>query len=274
MAWLLLIHYMNTYLETGLSNRNSMASRLPEQGDAHSNSRAFQGYLDKGIGDQLPLSSESLTPDAIQSLAQALISALDQASMTALFFEGESERSPGSFLSTDLFMAMRSSAAVPVNSVDEEPVNLSIPESESSPLTLEKIVEERVIPSGREQFAPMIQSAAERHGLDVKLIEAVIQTESNFNAEAVSPVGAQGLMQLMPATAAELGVTDAFDPEQNIQGGSKYLKQLMDRYDGDTKLALAAYNWGMGNLERHPERMPTETINYVAKISGMMNNSV
>jgi len=255
-----------------------MASRMPEQGGAHSNSRAFQDYLDGGIGDQLALSSESLTPEAIQNLAQALISALEQASMTALFFDGEpdSERSPGSFLSTDLFMAMRNSAAAPAISVDEKPDNLSIPESESPPLTLEKIVEERVISSasGKEQFTPLIQSAAEKYGLDVKLIEAVIQTESNFNAEAVSPVGAQGLMQLMPGTADDLGVTDAFDPEQNIQGGSRYLKQLMDRYDGDTKLALAAYNWGMGNLERHPERMPTETINYVAKISGMMNNSV
>jgi len=101
----------------------------------------------------------------------------------------------------------------------------------------------------------------------------VIQTESDFNAQAVSPVGAQGLMQLMPGTAADLGVTDAFDPEQNIQAGSKYLKQLMDRYDGDAKLALAAYNWGMGNLERHPERMPQETVNYVAKITGLLDHS-
>jgi len=66
-------------------------------------------------------------------------------------------------------------------------------------------------------------------------------------------------------------VSDAFDPEQNIQAGSRYLKRLMDRYDGNTKLALAAYNWGMGNLERHPDRMPPETVNYVAKITGLMN---
>jgi len=126
--------------------------------------------------------------------------------------------------------------------------------------------------SGKEKFASIIASAAVSNGLDPKLIEAVIRTESNFDAQAVSPVGAQGLMQLMPATAAELGVSDAFDPEQNIQAGSRYLKRLMDRYDGDTGLALAAYNWGMGNLERHPERMPQETVNYVAKITGLMRS--
>jgi len=101
----------------------------------------------------------------------------------------------------------------------------------------------------------------------------VIQTESDFDAQAVSPVGAQGLMQLMPGTAADLGVKDAFDPEENIQAGSRYLKQLMDRYHGDAGLALAAYNWGMGNLERNPERMPQETVNYVAKVTGLMRNA-
>jgi len=125
----------------------------------------------------------------------------------------------------------------------------------------------------QQQYAPLIYAAAEKHGLDPKLIEAVVRTESDFNAQAVSSVGAQGLMQLMPETAADLGVSDAFNPEQNIEAGSRYLKQLMQRYDGDTKLALAAYNWGMGNLERNPERMPQETVNYVAKITGLMNKT-
>ena len=77
-------------------------------------------------------------------------------------------------------------------------------------------------------------------------------------------------MQLMPGTAQELGVEDPFDPRQNIMGGTRYLKQLLGRYDGDRDLALAAYNWGMGNLERHPEQMPDETVNYINKVNRLL----
>jgi len=145
-----------------------------------------------------------------------------------------------------------------------------------SAIQSEKLARQESTSAGgaREQIAPMIESAAAANGLGPKLLEAVVRTESGFDSQAVSPVGAQGLMQLMPGTASALGVTDAFDPEQNIQAGSRYLKQLMNRYGGDTSLALAAYNWGMGNLERHPERMPQETVNYVAKITGLMNRPV
>lgn len=111
-----------------------------------------------------------------------------------------------------------------------------------------------------------INKASEQFGVSPHLIKAVIQTESNFNHQAVSPAGAQGLMQLMPATAKELGVDNPFDPEQNVMGGTRYLKSLLDRYDGDLDKALAAYNWGMGNLERNPDRLPAETRNYQSKV--------
>jgi len=112
----------------------------------------------------------------------------------------------------------------------------------------------------------IIHLAAQTHNLDPNLIASVIHAESNFDKNAVSHAGAQGLMQLMPETAAELGVTNAFDPEQNIMAASRYLKNLLNRYDGDLSLALAAYNWGMGNLDRHPDRLPAETSNYIAKV--------
>jgi len=273
---------MNSHLDIGQAVwSGNKAIKLPEQGSNHSPASSFQHYLDKGNDDGLPVSPEKLTPDAIHSLALALISALDDASMKALFFDADSssQMSSSSFLSTDLFMAMRNSMFSPVAAVEETQASQEDPVvsvARAAALKPEQAVAPEAATwsgSGREQYAALINQAAERYGLDAKLIESVIQTESDFNAQAVSPVGAQGLMQLMPGTAADLGVTDAFDPEQNIQGGSKYLKQLMDRYDGDTKLALAAYNWGMGNLERHPERMPLETVNYVAKITGMMNNA-
>lgn len=113
----------------------------------------------------------------------------------------------------------------------------------------------------------IINQAASDHGVEPGLIRSVIRTESAFDPRAVSPVGAQGLMQLMPGTAAELGVTDPFDPEQNIMAGTRYLRQLLDRYDGDLDHALAAYNWGMGNVDRHGlDRLPEETRNYLDRV--------
>lgn len=122
-------------------------------------------------------------------------------------------------------------------------------------------------------YADLIQRAADRHDIDPKLITAVVHVESGFNAKAISPKGARGLMQLMPATARELGVVDTLDPEQNLMGGTRYLKQLLTRYRGDQTLALAAYNWGMGNLERHPQKMPDETRRYLTKISQWMEKA-
>lgn len=120
-------------------------------------------------------------------------------------------------------------------------------------------------PKGQE-IDEIIQGAADQYGVEPSLIKAVISVESNGNHQAVSPAGAQGLMQLMPKTAAELGVIDPFDPKQNIMAGTRYLSRLLDRYQGNQKLALAAYNWGMGNLEKNPTGLPKETRNYIVRV--------
>jgi hypothetical protein len=112
----------------------------------------------------------------------------------------------------------------------------------------------------------IISSASRKHGVDAGLIRAVIKAESNFNPQAVSHAGARGLMQLMPATARSLGVNDSFDPEQNVMGGTRFLKDMLKRYNGDVDSALAAYNWGPGNVDKRPDRLPRETRDYQARV--------
>jgi soluble lytic murein transglycosylase-like protein len=118
-------------------------------------------------------------------------------------------------------------------------------------------------------YEAAITQHARNQQVAADLVRAVIQVESAFNPFAVSPKGAMGLMQLMPATARELGVANPFDPDQNIRGGVTYLKRLLDRYNGNVELALAAYNAGMGNVEKYGDVPPfKETKNYVKKITG------
>ena len=121
----------------------------------------------------------------------------------------------------------------------------------------------------RDKFEPLVQEHALRHALRPELVRAVIQVESGFNPLARSPRGAMGLMQLMPTTAAELGVRDAYDPAENIRGGCAYLRKLLDRYDGNEELALAAYNAGAEAVDRHGKTVPPyrETRDYVKRVA-------
>jgi soluble lytic murein transglycosylase-like protein len=120
------------------------------------------------------------------------------------------------------------------------------------------------------RYDDIIENHATAHDLRPDLVRAVIQVESAFNPRARSPKGAMGLMQLMPATAEELGVGRPFDPEENIRGGTLYLRRLLDRFGGNEELALAAYNAGPNAVERYGQTIPPyrETRDYVEKIKG------
>ena len=123
------------------------------------------------------------------------------------------------------------------------------------------------------QFNSLIQASAIKYGVEPGLLASVIQQESSGNPNAVnSSSGAQGLMQLLPSTASWLGVGDPFNPAQNIDGGAKFLSQLLTKYNGDQSLALAAYNFGPGNVDSG-KSWPTETQNYVKDILGRIGDS-
>ena len=134
---------------------------------------------------------------------------------------------------------------------------------------LDKTIENTKKPTttSRSEIDNLITKYAGKNGLDEDFVKAVINQESGFNPNATSHCGAMGLMQLMPATAQGLGVVDAYNPEQNIEGGTKYLKGLMDRFGGDKSLALAAYNAGPNAVKKYNGIPPyAETQNYVKKV--------
>ena len=143
---------------------------------------------------------------------------------------------------------------------------MGVPPSAVRGFVPDEVLDEVVGPAGGD-LRELAAAAARRHGLDPGLVLAVVSVESGFRPQAVSPRGAQGLMQLMPGTASSLGVADAFDPVQNLDGGTRHLGQLLTLYGGDLARALAAYNAGEGAVHRHGGVPPyRETRAYVKKV--------
>jgi Transglycosylase SLT domain len=152
--------------------------------------------------------------------------------------------------------------------------SVEIPVAEVVSIEPEEVFEPLPAPlSDTTPFQKLIRAAAERYSVDADLIHCVIAVESNFNPKAVSPKNARGLMQLLPQTAAHLGVKNIFDPAENIDGGTRYLRDLLGKYNNNLNLALAAYNAGPQKVARFGQRVPpyTETRNYIQSINRAYN---
>jgi len=144
---------------------------------------------------------------------------------------------------------------------------IGLPATEIRGLVPDEVLDEVEKASGPEELRALAVETATRHGLDPDLVLAVVGVESAFRVDAVSPKGAQGLMQLMPATAVSLGVSDPLDPQQNLDGGVRHLGSLLALYRGDLRKALAAYNAGAGAVERYGGPPPyRETRDYVRRV--------
>lgn len=171
------------------------------------------------------------------------------------------------------------SEAPPVKGRDQEAANASATAITSAPISgrgARNSASKRLKgqTTGNARIDEIIVAAATRYGIEPLLLFSVMSQESAFKNQAISPKGARGLMQLMPATAARFGVKNIFDPEQNIHAGARYLRFLLDLFDGNVSLALAGYNAGEGAVKKYGYSVPPyrETINYVRKIKRRYTN--
>lgn len=170
-----------------------------------------------------------------------------------------------SYFSSQFQMVMYQLIFTLLNEKLNNGISTSTTEAEVADVSATNSTEKTGSVSGK--FADIIQAAAAKYDVDADLIKAVIKAESNFNANAVSSCGALGLMQLMPATAESLGVEDPLDPQQNIFGGTKFLHRLLDKYNNNISLALAAYNAGPGAVDKYGGIPPySETQTYVNRV--------
>jgi soluble lytic murein transglycosylase-like protein len=210
------------------------AGKIPKPFDTVLHNSVTDAYSDIGILKNIP----ALDKNTIDKLIQIVQAQIDLSLLKAVSWEAPDEN----LWKLDWFATLHMSKTQQGNQPNEEL---------NSKMDLEHIIDH----------------ASNFYNVDRNLIISVMKAESDFDPHCTSKKGAMGLMQLMPETAKELGVENPYDPYENVMAGTKYLKGLLKRYDNDTNSTLAAYNWGMGNLERNPEKLPRETRTYIARVN-------
>ncbi len=213
-------------------------------------------------------------PLLLAAVLMAAVIPMVQAGETVIFRNGRRMRVLSSELDGACFVLRMENDGViqvPVDAVqriEADPEAQTAPEEQGQGSGA--VLEEFIASKSAGDLRDLIRRAARDHQLDEELLVAVIFTESSFDPSAVSPKGAMGLMQLMPDTAARFGVQKPFDPWENLNGGAAYLRQLSEKYGGDLKLALAAYNAGEGRVQDYQGMPPfSETVNYVSRVIGL-----
>lgn len=228
----------------------------------------FAEKLDKVLS--VAESPASTASDKARKLAESLTLQMLQSSLTLAGNPATDSSVPGGrtpYIANALLQAYRANLPAEAELAPASPQPSQLQElSGSLPVAASKVLQVSTSHGDPDWLDPIISKASRKYGVDVGLIKAVIKAESNFNPQAVSHAGARGLMQLMPATARSLGVSDSLDPEQNVMGGTRFLKDMLKRYDGDVDSALAAYNWGPGNVDKRPDHLPRETRDYLVRV--------
>ena len=244
-------------VDTGRIEGNKSSPFNNRSDAANDFARFLDSAAERGKSSDAPADKVALAADILRlEMMRSAVSISDNPSEPAATAMGNTLKT---YLTNSVHGSQKADTKLPETSPLEalEVPQISYPPAEGFPSTAQS-------PSS---FDPIIRTASQRYGVDEGLIKAVIRQESDFNPTAVSRAGARGLMQLMPGTAAGLGVKDSFNPEQNIMAGTRFLKDMINRYGGDVDSALAAYNWGPGNVDKsRGAYLPRETREYLVKV--------